>query len=104
MYIEGPSFRFHAQEMRHAPDEPGVFALWLRGNVVYFGSDPKSIRKGLESHCNRRPLRPKDCPDYFNFEVTESDKAEERVTELIAEFYNATRHLPAGNDPNCLFP
>ena len=98
MSISSASVPFTESLVAHAPDTPGVFALWQGGGIVYYGRTT-TIRIALDEQLRARMLsaqRVSGC----SWEIT-ADPAQ-RQNELIKEYRDAHHALPLWNDPQRL--
>jgi len=82
---------------QHAPDKPGVYALWRKSQLICYESDSKSLRQALLDALYDFLSRSRHS-DEFQFEVTTAARCEKRRAELIATYYEAMRRLPPAND------
>jgi hypothetical protein len=92
------SFPFTAKLIAGAPDEPGVYALWLEDDIIYFGhakGGGATIRSCLLDHfsgvlgaCTRRA-------SHYSWEL--ATRPAERERELIEDYRQRNRHLPYCN-------
>jgi len=91
-------FPFTSRLIAGAPEEPGVFALWQDGQVIFIGHAQGrgvTIRSCLVDHftgtlspCTRRA-------SHYSWEITRRGAA--REAELLAEFRAAHARLPRCN-------
>lgn len=98
MPITPELFPFTARLIAGAPEEPGVFALWEDGDVIYIGHAAGrgvTIRSRLVDHftgtvspCTRRAT-------HYSWEISQRPAA--REAELLAAFQTRTARLPRCN-------
>ncbi|MBT3306720.1 MAG: hypothetical protein HN377_09580 [Alphaproteobacteria bacterium] len=50
MPIIGNKLAFTRKNIDNAPDEPGVYALYVGGHLIYYGQSKTSIRRDLRDH------------------------------------------------------
>jgi hypothetical protein len=91
-------FPFTAKLIAGAPEEPGVYALWLEGDIIYFGhakGGTATIRSRLVDHfsgiagpCTRRATQ-------YGWEI--SLKPAEREAQVLADYQQQNHHLPLCN-------
>ena len=96
MPITGTQHVFTADNIKTAPDESGVYALFKTGKLVYVGSATTSIRSRLHRHQNGEEGEcTKSATDYA-CETTGSPQVRER--ELLQEYKDDKGTLPDCND------
>src|SRR3954454_13018587 len=97
------AFPFTAKLIAGAPEEPGVYVLWLEEQIIYIGhaaggtaGGAATIRSCLVDHfsgangpCTRRAT-------HYSWELTLRAPAERERT-LLAEYQTAHSHLPSCN-------
>lgn len=98
MPISRDRFPFSAKLIAGAPEEPGVFALWEEGEIIYIGharGRGMTIRSRLVDHftgmvspCTRRA-------SHYSWEISAAPAA--REAELLSEFQSANTRLPRCN-------
>jgi excinuclease UvrABC nuclease subunit len=91
-------FPFTARLIAGAPEEPGVYALWEDGEIIYIGHAPgrgATIRSRLVDHfagtvspCTRRA-------SHYSWEI--SLRPTVREGELLEEYRSANTRLPRCN-------
>lgn len=91
-------FPFTSLLIAGAPEEPGVFALWRDGEVIFIGHAQgrgQTIRSALVEHftgtlssCTRRAT-------HYSWEI--SRRAGAREAELLEEYRRANAGLPRCN-------
>jgi excinuclease UvrABC nuclease subunit len=91
-------FPFSARLIGGAPEEPGVFALWEDGEIIYIGHAQgrgTTIRSRLVDHftgmvspCTRRA-------SHYSWEISATPAT--REAELLSEFLSANTRLPRCN-------
>ena len=57
MPINGDKVTFSQRNVEIAPDESGVYVLYVGGHLIYYGSTEKSIRSRLLDHLSGREGR-----------------------------------------------
>ncbi len=96
MPITSPIFVFTDLIIRTcAPAQPGVYALYQRGELIYYGSST-SIRDRLLSHYRGVNGRCTQSATHFNFEIT--SRYLEREAELLREYKRVHGRLPRCNE------
>ena len=98
MPITRERFPFSTKLIAGAPEEPGVFALWDDGEIIYLGHAQgrgTTIRSRLVDHftgvagpCTRRA-------SHYSWEISLSPAA--REAELLSEYHAAHSRLPRCN-------
>jgi hypothetical protein len=91
--IAAPLYRFSAVIIQGAPDNPGVYALWQDGEMIYLGR-AASIRQSLTAHLER----PDPCvrpSTHYSWELALSPEA--REAEILAHFRQRHGRLPRCN-------
>lgn len=96
MPITGSKHAFTADNIKTAPDESGVYALFKTGKLVYVGSATDSIRSRLLRHNNGNEGECTKSATDFACETTGSPQVRER--ELLNEFKDENGTLPDCND------
>lgn len=79
-----------------APDKPGVYSLYLNGNLIYIGSSEVSIRDRLRSHHAGNEGSCTQGASEFNYDLSRAPVARER--ELLEEYQAANGRLPRCNE------
>ena len=97
--LRAPAFPFTAKLIGAAPQQGGVYALWLDDAVIYLGHAPGgavTIRSRLVEHyagamglCSRRA-------SHYGWEIAADPAARER--EILEEYLRAHRRPPRCNE------
>jgi hypothetical protein len=90
---------FTALMVASAPDEPGAYALWDRGEVIYYGSafgGTITIRTRLQDHFAGRDGACTTRASHYSWELS-LDPAR-REAALLEEFRAGHGRLPRCND------
>lgn len=96
MPINGNQFPFDAYNIGYAPDRSGVYALWDRSQLIYYGASDVSIRSRLRDHHSGSEGRCTQGAAHFACEETGYPFARER--ELLEEFRRGNGRLPRCNE------
>jgi hypothetical protein len=97
MPIASPRYAFNATMVSGAPPDPGVFALWERDELIYYGralgrgaTIQSSLRQHLEGAdgCTARAT-------HYGWEITSNPRV--REAELLREFQRSHGRLPRCN-------
>ncbi len=86
MPIGGEPFPFTDENISLSPDQPGVYALFQNGPLIYIGQSGQSIRSRLQDHKNGREGRCTEVATHYNREVT--SRPMDRESELLDEFFH----------------
>lgn len=91
-------FPFTSRLISGAPEEPGVFALWQEGDIIFIGHAQgrgQTIRSALVDHftgnlapCTRRAT-------HYSWEISRRPAA--REAELLEAYRSANARLPRCN-------
>lgn len=95
MEISGPLYRLSDAVVQVAPGNPGVYALWQEGEMIYVGR-AASIKARLVEHL-RQDLSP--CmrgATHFSWELARRPAT--RELQLLEEFRNRYGRLPRCNE------
>jgi hypothetical protein len=97
MPIASPRYAFNATMVFGAPPDPGVFALWERDELIYYGralgqgaTIQSRLREHLESgaHCTSGAT-------HYGWEISSNPRA--REAELLREYEKSHGRLPRCN-------
>jgi excinuclease UvrABC nuclease subunit len=91
-------YEFTSKNVDHAPDKPGVYALYYGDEIIYYGwaqGDTVTIRSRLQSHKSGREGACTEKATHYRREVT--DNAEEREKQLLLEYRQQHGRLPRCN-------
>ena len=94
MPIADPIYRFSVVIIQGAPENPGVYALWQDGEMIFLGR-AASIRQGLLEHFERSGQCTSDATHY-TWEL--ALRPEAREAELLAQFRKRHGRLPRCNE------
>jgi hypothetical protein len=97
MPIFGPAKRFTRNNVDLAPDEPGVYALVVEGDIAFYGCSrgDETIRSRLSDHLAGRQAPGREVISAFSYEVTRFTMA--RECALLEEHLRRTWQLPTYN-------
>ncbi|MBC8338078.1 MAG: hypothetical protein ISR51_01705 [Rhodospirillales bacterium] len=95
MPVNGNRVAFNRDNVIHAPDEPGVYVLYVGGHLIYYGSTEKSIRSRLLDHLSGREGECTSVATVYGCEVSLNPLKRER--ELLIEYKTAYGVLPHCN-------
>lgn len=95
MPINGNKVAFLEANIENAPDEPGVYVLYVGGHLVYYGSTEKSIRSCLGDHLAGRRGECTAAATVYGCEI--SLKPLKRERELLIEYKSAYGVMPHCN-------
>lgn len=95
MPVNGNKVAFHQANIENAPDEPGVYVLYVGGHLVYYGSTEKSIRSRLIDHLQGRGGECTAAATVYGCEISLQPLKRER--ELLIEYKSAYGVLPHCN-------
>jgi hypothetical protein len=96
MPISSPRYVFTDSMVSGAPPDPGVFALWEKDELIYYGraqGGGATIQSRLREHLERRDLCTAGATHY-SWEL--SSNARVREVELMREYL-----LSHGRRPRC---
>lgn len=96
MPIASPRYAFNATMVSGAPPDPGVFALWEREELIYYGralGQGSTIQSRLREHlegggCTSRAT-------HYGWEISSNPRS--RDAELLREFETSHGRLPRCN-------
>jgi hypothetical protein len=97
MPIASPRYAFNATMVSGAPPDPGVFALWEREELIYYGralGQGTTIQSRLREHlqggdgCTSRAT-------HYGWEISSNPRS--REGELLREFETSHGRLPRCN-------
>ena len=95
MPIIGNRLAFTQANIENAPDEPGVYVLYIGGHLVYYGSTETSIRSHLLSHLLGHEGKCTAAATVYGCEIV--FKPPKRERELLKEYKTAYGSLPLCN-------
>jgi len=96
MPIQGELYAFTKENVDNSPDKQGVYALYLNGDVIYYGRATASIRNRLQSHYRGdEGLCTKQAKSYKR-EVCSNPVA--REVQLLEEHKRLYGRLPRCNE------
>lgn len=95
MPITGEPFAFDPRDVKTTPDEPGVFALFCRREVVYIGVAERSLRETLEARLATQSIGSDD--DITGFVVEVASSPHDRRRDLLFEYKAITGEMPRQN-------
>jgi hypothetical protein len=93
--ITGEPFAFEPRDVKATPDDPGVFALFARREVVYIGVAEHSLRDTLEARLATQSIGSDDEITGFVYESTEFPH--DRRRDLLFEYRAITGAMPKQN-------
>ncbi len=96
MPINGDKYDFSQKNVDGSPEQPGVYALFAGGELIYYGKADNSIRTRLQSHKAGREGRGTQIADTYMREPCTNPSVRER--QLLIEFRNAYGRLPRCNE------
>ena len=96
MPVNGNKLQFTETNVNLSPDKPGVYVLYVKGHLIYYGSSEKSIRSRLQDHFSGREGDCTKAANVYSCEV--SLKPLKREQELILEYRTAFGVLPLCNN------
>ena len=97
MPIASPRYAFNATMVAGAPPDPGVFALWEKDELIYYGraqGQGATIQSRLREHLEARD----GCTTaatHYGWEITSNPRS--REAELLAEYRSSHGRLPRCN-------
>ena len=97
MPISSPRYAFNATMVSGAPPDPGVFALWEKDELIYYGraqGQGASIQSRLREHLERRDVCTANATHY-GWEISSNPRA--REVELLREYERSHGRLPRCN-------
>ena len=87
---------FASSVIEHAPDEPGVFALWQAGELIYVGrAAVGGIRRALLEHIKGRHGACSLGATHYSWEISLWPSL--RESEVLADFIAAHKRKPRCN-------
>jgi excinuclease UvrABC nuclease subunit len=95
MPVNGNRIAFLQANIDNAPDEPGVYVLYVGGHLIYYGSTEKSIRSRLSDHLSGREGNCTAVSTVYGCEISLNPLRRER--ELLAEYKTAYGLVPHCN-------
>lgn len=97
MPIFGQAKRFTRKNVDLAPDEAGVYALVVEGDVAFYGCSrgDETIRSRLRDHLSGRQAPGREVVKSFSYEVTRFPMS--RECALLEEHMRRTWRLPTYN-------
>lgn len=97
MPIASPRYAFTATMVAGAPPDPGVFALWERDELIYYGraqGQGTTIQSRLREHLEGGTSCTAHATHY-GWEITSNPRG--REIELLREYEKAHGRLPRCN-------
>ena len=95
MPVNGNKLALTRKNIENAPDEPGVYALYVGGHMIYYGSAENSIQSSLLAHMSGGEG---DCTAVANVYSCElALNPVSRQKELLKEYKRAYGVLPHCN-------
>ena len=97
MPIKSPRYALNATMVRGAPRDPGVYALWEKEELIYYGHArglASTIQSCLEEHLGKDE-RCTSGATHYGWEITSNPAA--REAELLREYERAQGRLPRCN-------
>jgi hypothetical protein len=97
MPIASPRYAFNATMVSGAPPDPGVFALWEREELIYYGralGEGTTIQSRLREHLERGD-RCTSRATHYGWEISSNPRS--REVELLREFETSHGRLPRCN-------
>ena len=94
--LASPLYRFARFVIAGAPDDPGVYALWDRDELIYIGradGDQTTIQSMLLAHFHGK-IEPASATHY-SWELARNPVA--RELELLRKFEAQHKRLPRAN-------
>src|SRR5712692_4390806 len=91
-------YELTSKNVDHAPDKPGVYALYYGDEIIYYGwaqGDTVTIRSRLQSLKSGREGACTEKATHYRREV--ADNAEEREKQLLLEYRQQHGRLPRCN-------
>ena len=95
MPISGDEYSFTESNINNSPHAPGVYALYLRGELIYYGSATVQISDRLQDHLSGRDGPCTQQADGYRRELCSNPRQREK--ELLMEFRAAFGRLPRCN-------
>ncbi len=95
MPITGEPFAFDPRDVKAVPDEPGVFALFCRRDVVFIGVAEHSLRETLESRLATQSIGSDE--EITGFVVEPTPFPHDRRRDLLFEYKAITGAMPRQN-------
>ena len=97
MPIASPRYAFNAMMIAGAPPDPGVYALWERDELIYYGralGDEVTIQSRLREHLEHG-VRGTAGATHYGWEIAANPRA--REAELLREYQKSHGRLPRCN-------
>ena len=97
MPIASPRYAFTATMVSGAPPDPGVFALWEKDELIYYGraqGQSATIQSRLREHLDRGDHCTAGATHY-GWEISSNPRA--REAELLREYEKSHGRLPRCN-------
>ncbi|NQV84603.1 MAG: hypothetical protein HQ494_12375 [Rhodospirillales bacterium] len=95
MPIIGKKIPLTPKNVENAPDEPGVYALYIGGHLVYYGYAETSIRDDLRDHRSGGKSKCTAAATIYDCEICL--RPPNRQRDLLAEYKKAYGILPLCN-------
>jgi hypothetical protein len=96
MPISGDIYKFTKKNVDNSPDNPGVYALWDSGYLIYYGRAQGSIRERLKRHLSGAEG---SCTQgATGYQREETLRPVTREKELLDEFVRLNGDLPRCNE------
>lgn len=98
MPIASPRYAFTKVMVSGAPGDPGVFALWDKDEIIYYGharGESATIQSCLKEHLASGNACTSGATHY-GWEISANPPL--REAELLREFERAHKRLPRCND------
>ena len=99
MPIDSRSYDFTKKNVDLAPEEHGVYALYDRGELIYYGraaGENVTIRSRLQDHLSGSDGKRTKSATHYAREVTGNPEAREK--QLLEEYQAAHVRLPRCNE------
>lgn len=96
MPIASPRYAFNATMVSGAPPDPGVFALWERDELIYYGRAMGGMT--IQSRLREYLERADGCTSratHYGWEITSNPR--QREAELLREYERSHGRLPRCN-------
>lgn len=97
MPFAGGRYRFTRSMVEGAPADPGVYALWEAGELIYYGhaAGATGIQFALLEHLSGRAGLCTQRATHYGWEISLGPAA--REAELLSEYKAAFKRLPRCN-------